>query len=143
MFAIRAEYAQLLDASTINDDFILSMKALNKGGKALVNSEINIVERECDEQNHDYARRVRLGAGNWQQIKMLSELFNPKLGWVSFNYISHKVLRGIMPIILVLIYGLLISLAVFSNVFLAKAACITLAAVHRLGVLKQLLSSKN
>ncbi|HCP97535.1 MAG TPA: adhesion protein [Pseudoalteromonas sp.] len=142
MFAIRAEYAQLLDASTINDDFILSMKALNKGGKALVNSEINIVERECDEQNHDYARRVRLGAGNWQQIKMLSELFNPKLGWVSFNYISHKVLRGIMPIILVLIYGLLISLAVFSNVFLAKAACITLAAVHGLGVLKQLLSIK-
>ncbi|MFK3864115.1 sugar transferase [Pseudoalteromonas rhizosphaerae] len=137
MFAIRSAHAALLDENTINDDFIISMKALNQGGKAVVNSEINIVERECDEQSHDYARRIRLGAGNWQQIKMLFELLNPKLGWVSFNYFSHKVLRGVMPIILLLIYALLFSLALSSSLLIPKVVCVAIVCTHGLGVAKK------
>lgn len=142
MFAIRSKYTDILDENTINDDFILSMKALKNGGKAVVNSDINIIERECDEQSHDYARRVRLGAGNWQQIKILFELFNPRLGWVSFNFISHKVLRGVMPILLALIYILLFSMAFFSNLLLVKLLCCVIVAVHSLFVVKSTLNIK-
>ena len=137
MFAIRSQYTDLLDESAINDDFILSMNALKNGGKAIVDKNINIVERECDEQSHDYARRVRLGAGNWQQIKVLLTLFNPKLGWVSFNFISHKVLRGIMPLLLALIYVLLFSMALFSNVMLAKLGCGAIALFHGIELTKR------
>lgn len=130
MFAIRSGYAQLLDANTINDDFILSMKALNDGGKALVDEDIIILERECDEETHDYSRRVRLGAGNWQQIKMLFGLLNPKLGWVSFNYFSHKVLRGVMPILLALIYVMIFSIALTSNLVLPIVCMWTIITLH-------------
>lgn len=140
MFAIRSQYTDLLDESAINDDFILSMNALKNGGKAIVDKNINIVERECDEQSHDYARRVRLGAGNWQQIKVLLTLFNPKLGWVSFNFISHKVLRGIMPLLLALIYVLLFSMALFSNVMLAKLGCGAIALLHGIELTKRVFS---
>ncbi|GAA59830.1 hypothetical protein P20652_1694 [Pseudoalteromonas sp. BSi20652] len=137
MFAIRSEHTDLLDENTINDDFILTMNALKDGGKAVVNANINIVERECDEQSHDYARRVRLGAGNWQQIKLLIKLLSPKLGWVSFNFISHKVLRGVMPILLALIYSLLLCMLLFSSLLFPKLLCGAIVLLHGIELCKK------
>ena len=142
MFAIRSEAAELLEGGTINDDFILSMKALQKGGKSQVNSDINILERECDEQSHDNARRVRIGAGNWQQIKALLALLNPKLGWVSFNFFSHKVLRGLMPIILLSVYVSTFTLAFLSSSVLPSLLSMLILAVHGVGVIKRLFNIK-
>jgi lipopolysaccharide/colanic/teichoic acid biosynthesis glycosyltransferase len=142
MFAIRSKYTDVLEQSIINDDFILSMNALKNGGKAVVNSEINILERECDEQSHDYARRVRLGAGNWQQIKILYKLLNPQLGWVSFNFFSHKVLRGVMPIVLALIYILLFSIAIFSTLLLPKLLCGIITSIHGIELTKKVFKIK-
>lgn len=142
MFAIKSQFAELLDESAINDDFILSMQALNDGGKALVDEQINILERDCDEQNQDYARRVRLGAGNWQQIKVLFGLLNPKLGWVSFNYFSHKVLRGVMPILLALIYVLVLVLALFSSFAWAQFLCLGIVLIHAVDLTKRILKIK-
>jgi lipopolysaccharide/colanic/teichoic acid biosynthesis glycosyltransferase/cellulose synthase/poly-beta-1,6-N-acetylglucosamine synthase-like glycosyltransferase len=138
MFAIRASAAEPLEVGTINDDFILSMQALNKGGKAIVDQNITILERECDEHTHDNARRVRLGAGNWQQIKMLLSLLNPQLGWVSFNYFSHKVLRGIMPIIITLIYVMLVILAGVYQQPVAVVSVVGLIGLHGVFFIKRL-----
>ena len=114
MFAMRSSDAFELEQNTINDDFVLSMKVLGKGGKAVLDEDVVIYERDCDSQSDDYTRRVRLGAGNWQQIKALMILLNPRLGWTFLNYFSHKVLRGVMPIILAIIYA-----SIFFEAFIA------------------------
>jgi lipopolysaccharide/colanic/teichoic acid biosynthesis glycosyltransferase/cellulose synthase/poly-beta-1,6-N-acetylglucosamine synthase-like glycosyltransferase len=104
MFAVRSTDVEPVESDTINDDFVLSMRALSQGGNAIKNEEIIVYERECDTQAQDFMRRERLGAGNWQQIKLLYPLMNPKLGWTCINFLSHKVLRGIMPIVMFFMY---------------------------------------
>ena len=118
------------------------MNALKEGGKAVVNSNINIVERECDKQSHDYARRVRLGAGNWQQIKILVTLLNPKLGWVSFNFISHKGVTRCDANFTCLIYGLVFLTAFLSSLLLPKLLCGAIVILHGIELTKKILKSK-
>ena len=143
MFAMRAEYACELEKNTINDDFVLSMKALSKGGKAIVDEEVVIYERECDEQSEDYKRRVRVGAGNWQQIKALLLLLNPRLGWTCLNFFSHKVLRGVMPVILAGIYACVFLEALVSQSLWSELIAAAILSLHTVQAIKTLFEIKN
>lgn len=142
MFAMRAEYACELEKNTINDDFVLSMKALSKGGKAIVDEEVVIYERECDEQSEDYKRRVRVGAGNWQQIKALLLLLNPRLGWTCLNFFSHKVLRGVMPVILAGIYACVFLEALVSQSLWSELIAAAILSLHTVQAIKTLFEIK-
>ncbi|TMO25083.1 adhesion protein [Pseudoalteromonas sp. S4492] len=142
MFAMRAEYACELEKNTINDDFVLSMKALSKGGKAIVDEEVVIYERECDEQSEDYKRRVRVGAGNWQQIKALLLLLNPRLGWTCLNFFSHKVLRGVMPVILAGIYACVFLEALVSQSLWSELIAAAILSLHIVQAIKTLFEIK-
>ncbi len=142
MFAMRAEYACELEKNTINDDFVLSMKALSKGGKAIVDEEVVIYECECDEQSEDYKRRVRVGAGNWQQIKALLLLLNPRLGWTCLNFFSHKVLRGVMPVILAGIYVCVFLEALVSQSLWSELIAAAILSLHTVQAIKTLFEIK-
>ncbi len=142
MFAMRAEYACELEKNTINDDFVLSMKALSKGGKAIVDEEVVIYERECDEQSEDYKRRVRVGAGNWQQIKALLLLLNPRLGWTCLNFFSHKVLRGVMPVILAGIYACVFLEALVSQSLWSELIAAAILSLHTVQAIKTVFEIK-
>ncbi|WP_370316975.1 sugar transferase [Pseudoalteromonas sp.] len=142
MFAMRAEYANELEKNTINDDFVLSMKALSKGGKAVVDEDVVIYERECDEQSEDYKRRVRLGAGNWQQIKALLLLLNPRLGWTCMNFFSHKVLRGVMPIILACIYACVFIEAIVTQSVWSQLIATGILSLHTVQAVKTIFAFK-
>lgn len=100
LYAIRSELVELIPKRTINDDFVLPMLAMEKGCKAVVDPDINIVEMDKDTTKAEKQRRIRIGAGNLQQVFMLKRMLSPKFGWLAFNFASGKALRGIMPIIL-------------------------------------------
>lgn len=102
MYAIRSELVELIPKRTINDDFVLPMLAMEKGCKAIVDPDINIVEMDKDTDKAEKQRRIRIGAGNLQQVFMLKRMLSPKFGWLAFNFASGKALRGIMPLILLL-----------------------------------------
>ncbi|MED5511371.1 sugar transferase [uncultured Pseudoalteromonas sp.] len=142
MFAMRSTSAIELDDNTINDDFILSMNALAQGGKAVLDEDVVIYERECDLQQEDYKRRIRLGAGNWQQIKSLKQLLKPQLGWTSLNFFSHKVLRGVMPIILACIYLCILFEAAFMKTTWAVFLAIGILSLHGVELLKSVFNIK-
>ena len=142
MFAVRPERVSLLEKNTINDDFILSMRALALGGDAIINNDIVMYERECDTQSADYMRRERLGAGNWQQIKILFALMNPKLGWTSINFLSHKVLRGVMPILLLFVYATVVAdLLIYQSLWSVVVGA-GLTIIHLISAMKSIFRSK-
>ncbi|CCQ12004.1 Sugar transferase SypR involved in lipopolysaccharide synthesis [Pseudoalteromonas luteoviolacea B = ATCC 29581] len=135
MLALRSSKVETLEADTINDDFILAMRAISKGGKAILDDEINLIEISPDDASVDFARRKRIGAGNFQQILRLKECMKPTLGWTAFNFISHKVLRGLMPLVLIAFYGsLIIGVAFLSPIATTFALGLVLA--HSLAILK-------
>lgn len=135
MFAMRAEAVKPLASETINDDFVQIVSALGKSKCARFNDAISIIECEPDDQQQDFKRRVRIGAGNWQQ---LSAIFSALKGFSKaqwFSFVSNKVLRGVMPILLLVCACALILLA-SSGDFVAQGLLAGAFMVHLVGITK-------
>lgn len=112
LYAARTHLLRPLEADTINDDFILPMRVVQQGYDAVVDSRIQIVEMESSSSNMDFKRRVRIGAGNLQQLGRLIPMLSPRYGWVAVNFFFGKGLRALMPGILVFQLGLLMAMAI-------------------------------
>ncbi len=102
-----------LAADTINDDFILPMQIVSEGYRAVYDCNLIGLELEQASLDMDQKRRIRIAAGNFQQMIRLPGLWSPKLGGTAFSFISGKALRALMPLILLaqLIICLLLALS--------------------------------
>jgi len=110
-YAIRRSAARPLEADTINDDFILPMRIVSAGWRAVYDSTIVATELETTRPAQEFRRRIRIGAGNMQQALRLWCLANPRRPGIAFVFLSGKALRAIMPFILLAGLGALASLA--------------------------------
>jgi len=102
LFAIRTELFTEIENDTILDDFIISLRIAEKGFRIAYTPDAYAVETASVNVSEELKRKVRIAAGGLQTIGRLKELLNPfRVGWLSFQYISHKVLRWtIAPIAL-------------------------------------------
>lgn len=120
-FAIRRDCCDELEADTINDDFILPMRAVAKGGLSVFDSNIHIFETESTPLKEDALRRRRISQGNMQQVLRLKSLLLPGVNlsrfWVSWMFTSGKLLRVLMPYLLLVLLILSASLATHSAFF--------------------------
>jgi len=102
LYFIRAAAFQKLEPDTINDDFIIPMRAVCNGWRAIYNSEIVAIEREVASYQIDFNRRRRISAGNIQQLIRMPRLLSPRMGGIAFAFISGKALRAVMPFLLMI-----------------------------------------
>lgn len=137
MCAIRSELVQPIPQSAINDDFILAMQALCEGHRAIVDANLHIVEMEADDQAADFTRRARIGAGNFQQIFILRHLMSSKNAWLAFNFLSHKVLRGLMPLVVLAAIVTMALAAIIENHLFAQGCLVALGACLLVGGIKK------
>lgn len=94
LFSIRTELFEKMDSDTLLDDFILSMRIVQRGYKIAYCAEAYAIENGSADMNEERKRKVRIAAGGLQSIWRLRELMNVfKHGIVSFQYVSHRVLR--------------------------------------------------
>jgi lipopolysaccharide/colanic/teichoic acid biosynthesis glycosyltransferase/glycosyltransferase involved in cell wall biosynthesis len=112
-YAVRAKRLATVPDTIINDDFWISLTAqcMGDGGQTL--AEINIVDMDSDPAQVDLARRVRLGAGNTQQLQLMGQVLKSANVKLMFNFFSGKFLRGLMPFILLM-------LVITSTIFLSQ-----------------------
>jgi biofilm PGA synthesis N-glycosyltransferase PgaC len=113
LFSVRKDLYEILPASTILDDFVVSLKAAQKGFKIIYEPRAYATEFASLSLIDEKKRKIRISAGGFQSIKMLSSLFkfwkHPRL---TFLYVSHRVLRWTLsPLCLILIF--------ISNIILA------------------------
>lgn len=106
-----------LAADTINDDFILPMQIVSQGYRALYDCNLIGLELEQASLEMDQQRRIRIAAGNFQQLLRLPGLWSPTLGGTAFSFVSGKALRALMPLILVTQLALCLGLAPASEGF--------------------------
>ncbi len=105
LFAIRTELFEEVEKDTLLDDFIISLRIAKKGYKIGYNPEAYAIESASLDVKEELKRKIRISAGGIQAIIRLKSLLNPfKYGILSFQYISHRVLRWTLtPIALLLI----------------------------------------
>ncbi len=102
LYFIRRSLWQPLPADTINDDFVLPMRIVVNGHKSVYDQSIVATEIETTASTQEFRRRVRIGAGNMQQLVRLIGLANPRAPALAFLFLSGKGLRPLVPFLIVL-----------------------------------------
>ncbi len=102
LFAIRRELFEQMSPDTLLDDFVMSVKIAMKGFKIQYCKEAYALEEGSLNMREEQKRKVRISAGGIQSIIKLLPLLNVfRYGILSFQYISHRVLRwSVTPLFL-------------------------------------------
>jgi len=113
LFSVRRSLYQDVPADTILDDFMISMLIAEKGYRIVYEPEAYAIETASENVSEELKRKIRIAAGGIQSILRLKSLFNPfKNPVLSFQYISHRVLRWtVTPFLLILVFILNVVLA--------------------------------
>ncbi len=124
-YAVRKSCYQDIPADTINDDFLIPMNVIKQGYRVIYDARVVAIELEHVNLEQDMNRRLRIAAGNFQQLIYLLPLLSPRYGWNAINFASGKGLRAIMPFILVFIFLSNLYLLNSQSLFLATFICQT------------------
>jgi len=106
LFAIRSELFEEVETDTILDDFIISLRIALRGYKSAYTPDAYAEETASLNVKEELKRKIRIAAGGIQALFRLKPLLNPfRFGVLSWQYISHKVLRWtIAPVSLFLLF---------------------------------------
>lgn len=108
LFAIRTELFGEMPSDTLLDDFILSLRIAQQGFKIAYCKDAYAMETASSDMKEEEKRKIRIAGGGLQSIWRLRSLLNIfRYGTLSFQYISHRVLRwSITPLMLFLLLPL-------------------------------------
>lgn len=139
LFAVRTELFTSMEEDTLLDDFMLSMRIAQQGHRIAYTSNAYAVEYGSLNMEEEGKRKRRIAAGGWQSIGRLLPLLNVfKFGKLSFQYISHRVLRwsvtpfalfALFPLSAILGYRNSSSFNVFYVIFALQCLCYLCAAL--------------
>lgn len=94
LFALRTELFKPVEPDTLLDDFIISLRIAEQGYTIQYDPEAYAIEAPSANVKEELKRKIRISAGGIQSVIRLKELLNPfKYGILSFQYVSHRVLR--------------------------------------------------
>jgi len=102
LFAIRTALYEQMPNDTLLDDFVLSLRIAMKKYIIAYCDKAYAMENGSASMKEEEKRKVRIAAGGLQAIYRLRSLLNPfRYGILSFQYVSHRVLRwSVTPIAL-------------------------------------------
>jgi cellulose synthase/poly-beta-1,6-N-acetylglucosamine synthase-like glycosyltransferase len=120
LHAIRAELYPFPPPGTINDDYIIHASVIANGWRAVYEPEA-VISEEAHEMT-GFRRRVRIMAGNIQQLREIAPLLRPLRPLPLFFFVCHKGLRLVVPFAMIV--------AFLANIFLLQQRTyqVTLAA---------------
>jgi len=96
-YAIRKDFYEPLSGNTLSDDFRICMNVIGKGGKAISDHEAIVYEDVTNNLKEEFDRKVRISAGNFQNLVHFAFLLIKPFTIWSFCFISHKLIRWITP----------------------------------------------
>jgi len=121
LFSLRRDLYEPLPHNIILDDFVLSLRAAQKGSRIIYERDAYATELPSFSIQDEKKRKIRIAAGGFQSIVLLWPLLlfwrHPRL---TFLYVSHRVLRWTLSplcLILALIANIVLALAFDSQLF--------------------------
>lgn len=108
LFSIRTELYEPVESDTIIDDHMIAMRIAEKGYIIAYEPLAYAMETASQNSKEELKRKVRIAAGGIQSIIRLKKAANPfRHPVLTFQYISHRVLRWtITPVLLILAFVL-------------------------------------
>ena len=136
LFSVRTDLYQPVEQAVLIEDFVLSLRIAQKGYVVKYAPLAYATETGSASMKDEQKRKIRISAGGFQAMYLLRDLLNIfKYGRLSFQYISHRVLRwSITPVCLLLLLPLniivvLLKGGILYEMLLAAQASFYLAAM--------------
>ncbi|MCH5597741.1 glycosyltransferase family 2 protein [Niabella ginsengisoli] len=106
LFSIRKSLYQPVEADTIIDDHMIAMRIAEKGYIIAYEPAAYAMETASANSKEELKRKIRIAAGGIQSIFRLKKAANPFHNPVlTFQYISHRVLRWtVTPFLMILVF---------------------------------------
>jgi cellulose synthase/poly-beta-1,6-N-acetylglucosamine synthase-like glycosyltransferase len=110
-YAVRRELARALPEGTILDDMLQPLNVIRQGYRSVLDVRARVYDVWPKSLRGEFHRKVRTLAGNFQLIQLAPWLLSQQ-NRLRFELISHKLLRLLVPILLVM---LLVGSALLAN----------------------------
>jgi cellulose synthase/poly-beta-1,6-N-acetylglucosamine synthase-like glycosyltransferase len=110
-YAVRRDLARALPEGTILDDMLQPLSVIRQGYRSVLDVRARVYDVWPKSLRGEFHRKVRTLAGNFQLLQLAPWLLL-RQNRLRFELISHKLLRLLVPILLVI---LLISSALLAN----------------------------
>jgi cellulose synthase/poly-beta-1,6-N-acetylglucosamine synthase-like glycosyltransferase len=120
LFAIRKPLYPFLPPATINDDFLIPLRVVEQGYR--VAYEPSAVAYEQAHEMEGFGRRVRIAAGNVEQLVEAKALLWPPRPMLLFSFFSHKAGRLLVPV--AMLAAMAASLALWGHPFYTLMALV-------------------
>lgn len=101
IYAIRRELYTEMPPGTILDDVFVPMHVARMGKRVVFQPTAIACDRIFSDKGKEFARKVRTLTGNYQLLGLAPWLLSPS-NPLLFRFISHKLLRLLVPLLLVL-----------------------------------------
>lgn len=100
---VRKSLATPVADDTILDDFILGIRPFRYGYDVVCEPRALVVTR-AESEVVEYRRKSRISTGNLQALRRCYDLLSPRYGKKAWVYFSHKVLRMVVPFLLLAMF---------------------------------------
>ena len=110
-YAVRGELARALPEGIILDDMLQPLSVIRQGYRSVLDARACVYDIWPKSLRGEFHRKVRTLAGNFQLIQLAPWLLS-RQNSLRFELISHKLLRLLVPLLLVI---LLVSSALLAN----------------------------
>jgi cellulose synthase/poly-beta-1,6-N-acetylglucosamine synthase-like glycosyltransferase len=98
IYAIRSPlFWSAIPSNTVIDDFVIAMKVREQNFRIIYEPRALATEALPSKVHHEWTRRVRIGAGDFQALRLCRACLKPSFGSFAWIFWSHKVLRWFTP----------------------------------------------
>jgi cellulose synthase/poly-beta-1,6-N-acetylglucosamine synthase-like glycosyltransferase len=115
-YAIRKSLYSEVPSNFLVDDFYINMRTLEKGSKCISETRALVFEEVSNDLKEEFRRKVRIATGNFQNLSTFARLLG-RFNGLSFCFFSHKVLRWIGPLFMVIAFATSAALMDFPNFY--------------------------
>jgi cellulose synthase/poly-beta-1,6-N-acetylglucosamine synthase-like glycosyltransferase len=116
-YGVRKSSFEPLSKNILADDFRICMNVISKREKAISDTEAIVYEDVSNSLREEFSRKVRISAGNFQNLKHFAYLLLKPFTIWSFCFVSHKMLRWLTPFLWIIVFTTNILLAKDSFIF--------------------------
>jgi cellulose synthase/poly-beta-1,6-N-acetylglucosamine synthase-like glycosyltransferase len=119
LYALRRELFQAPADTAVTDDFIISTGVVEQGRRLVFEPAARAYEVAVPRMNREFSRRVRLMTRGLRGVSLRRRLLNPaRYGFYAVVLFSHKILRRLVPVALLVLLVSSLYLSPQGNVFL-------------------------
>lgn len=120
-YAVRRELFPIIPENTLVDDLFVGLTVLRSNYRSVNIPEALVYEDTQPDMAAQFRRRVRIAAGSFQNLFRFGPFPSRRIS-ASFAFVSHKIMRWLTPLLLVLLFMTTVILSKRSDFYICLIA---------------------